>query len=56
MPVTTPWVKVDAVRAFGGDHVEVVLHGDSYSDAKELADSLARRAGSRGSTRSTTRT
>jgi threonine dehydratase len=30
MPVTTPQVKVDAVRALGGD---VVLHGESYSDA-----------------------
>ncbi len=30
MPTTTPQVKVDAVRALGGD---VVLHGDSYSDA-----------------------
>ena len=30
MPVTTPEVKVDAVRALGA---EVVLHGDSYSDA-----------------------
>src|SRR5256885_5939258 len=30
MPVTTPRVKVEAVRALGG---EVVLHGDSYSDA-----------------------
>ncbi|HXF45265.1 MAG TPA: threonine ammonia-lyase, biosynthetic [Burkholderiaceae bacterium] len=30
MPVTTPQVKVDAVRARGA---EVVLHGDSYSDA-----------------------
>ena len=45
MPVTTPAVKVDAVRAFGGDHVEVVQHGDSYSDAKELADELARGRG-----------
>lgn len=42
MPVTTPSVKVDAVRAFGGERVEVVLHGDSYSDAKERADVLAR--------------
>ncbi|MFO0007979.1 MAG: threonine ammonia-lyase, biosynthetic [Betaproteobacteria bacterium] len=33
MPVTTPQVKVDAVRALGGKRVEVVLHGDSYSDA-----------------------
>ena len=30
MPVTTPKLKVDAVRALGGD---AVLHGDSYSDA-----------------------
>ncbi len=30
MPTTTPQVKVDAVRGFGGD---VVLFGDSYSDA-----------------------
>jgi len=30
MPVTTPELKVDAVRSHGGD---VVLFGDSYSDA-----------------------
>jgi threonine dehydratase len=30
MPTTTPHVKVDAVRGFGG---EVVLFGESYSDA-----------------------
>ena len=30
MPTTTPTLKIDAVRALGG---EVVLHGDSYSDA-----------------------
>ena len=30
MPVTTPSIKVDAVRALGG---EVVLHGDTYDDA-----------------------
>jgi threonine dehydratase len=41
MPVTTPQVKIDAVRAFGGEWVEVVLSGDSYSDAKEHADVLA---------------
>jgi threonine dehydratase len=33
MPVTTPQVKIEAVRARGGKWVEVVLHGDSYSDA-----------------------
>ncbi len=30
MPMTTPSLKIDAVRSLGG---EVVLHGDSYSDA-----------------------
>jgi len=34
MPVTTPQLKIDAVRALGGD---VVLHGDSYSDAHARA-------------------
>lgn len=32
MPVTAPQVKIDAVRAHGGPTVEVVLHGESYSD------------------------
>ncbi|OJX03293.1 MAG: PLP-dependent threonine dehydratase [Burkholderiales bacterium 70-64] len=35
MPVTTPQVKIDAVRALGG---EVVLSGESYSDAAAAAD------------------
>ena len=30
MPVTTPKLKIDAVRSYQG---EVILHGDSYSDA-----------------------
>ena len=30
MPTTTPQLKIDAVRGLGG---EVVLHGESYSDA-----------------------
>jgi threonine dehydratase len=30
MPVTTPQLKIDAVKSLGG---EVVLYGDSYSDA-----------------------
>jgi threonine dehydratase len=37
MPVTTPQVKIDAVKALGG---EVVLHGDSYSDAHQHARAL----------------
>ncbi|MFC5496222.1 threonine ammonia-lyase, biosynthetic [Caenimonas terrae] len=39
MPVTTPQVKIEAVKALGG---EVVLHGDSYSDAHEKAVQLER--------------
>jgi len=42
MPVTTPQVKIDAVRALGG---EVHLHGDSYSDAYLHATELQRREG-----------
>jgi threonine dehydratase len=37
MPVTTPKLKIDAVKALGG---EVVLHGDSYSDAHAHAQAL----------------
>jgi len=37
MPATTPQIKVDAVRNYGA---EVVLHGDSYSDAQVLADQI----------------
>ncbi len=42
MPVTTPQVKVDAVRGFGG---EVVLHGDSYTDAYHHALTLEKKQG-----------
>jgi threonine dehydratase len=42
MPVTTPRIKVDAVAARGA---EVVLHGDSYSDAYGKAMQLKRRRG-----------
>jgi threonine dehydratase len=38
MPVTTPSIKVDAVRALDG---EVILHGDTYDDAYAYASSLA---------------
>jgi threonine dehydratase len=42
MPVTTPRLKVDSVHALGG---EVVLHGDSYSDAYLHALELQREQG-----------
>jgi threonine dehydratase len=37
MPTTTPSVKIDAVKARGG---EVVLHGDTYDDACEYAKEI----------------
>jgi threonine dehydratase len=37
MPVTTPQVKINAVRSRGG---EVVLHGDTYDDAYAYARQL----------------
>ncbi|MFT4572057.1 MAG: threonine dehydratase [Hyphomicrobiaceae bacterium] len=38
MPETTPVIKVSAVRGLGA---EVILHGDSYSDAEVFAKKLA---------------
>ncbi len=40
MPVTTPQIKLDAVRARGA---KVVLHGDSYDEASAHARELERR-------------
>ncbi|MCH8179010.1 MAG: threonine ammonia-lyase, biosynthetic [Proteobacteria bacterium] len=45
MPTTTPQVKIDAVRSFGGDNVQIVLHGESYSDAALHAKELERKKG-----------
>ena len=42
MPLTTPQLKVDAVRSFGG---EVVLFGESYSDAYSHAVTLEKKLG-----------
>jgi threonine dehydratase len=42
MPVTTPQIKIEAVRYWGG---KVVLHGDTFDDACEHALALAREQG-----------
>ncbi len=42
MPVTTPAIKVEAVKRFGG---EVVLYGDNYSDAADHAQVLVKETG-----------
>lgn len=39
MPQTTPLIKVEAVKRFGG---EVILHGTSYSEAAEKAETIQR--------------
>ena len=45
MPTTTPQVKIDAVNSWGLDTVEVLLHGDSYSDAHAHALLLGKKRG-----------
>ncbi|HQZ15155.1 MAG TPA: threonine ammonia-lyase, biosynthetic [Acidimicrobiia bacterium] len=42
MPLTTPQIKIDAVKAYGA---KVVLHGDSFSDCYEHSVSIARETG-----------
>jgi threonine dehydratase len=42
MPQTTPQIKVDAVKALGA---EVVLFGDSYSEAQAHCDTLVQQTG-----------
>ncbi|MEJ2766777.1 threonine ammonia-lyase, biosynthetic [Photobacterium sp. MCCC 1A19761] len=42
MPRTTPDIKVDAVRSFGGN---VVLHGSNFDEAKAHAEALAAKHG-----------
>ena len=42
MPITTPSIKVDAVRTLGG---EVILHGDTYDDAYAHARELEQERG-----------
>ncbi len=45
MPETAPSTKVEAVRRFGGDQVEVVLAGVSYSESQARAAELQARSG-----------
>lgn len=41
MPLSTPAVKQSAVKRFGGEFVEIVLFGDSYSEAGDEAKKFA---------------
>jgi len=42
MPLTTPAIKVEAVKRFGG---KVILYGNNYSDAAEHAQTLIQKTG-----------
>lgn len=45
MPKTTPEIKVNAVRSFGGEFVDVVLHGSAYDDASRHALEMVEKLG-----------
>lgn len=45
MPDTAPDIKVEAVREFGGEFVNVVLHGSSFDQAKDEALRLSKEHG-----------
>ena len=45
MPLTTPSVKIDAVKARGGSWVELILHGESYNDAFKYSELLEKKRG-----------
>lgn len=37
MPLSTPMMKQTSVRRHGGEHVEIILHGDTYNESAEAA-------------------
>ncbi len=41
MPISTPVVKQRAVKSFGGDQVDIVLHGDVFDEAAVAAQKFA---------------
>ncbi|PXW91835.1 L-threonine ammonia-lyase [Streptohalobacillus salinus] len=41
MPTTTPRQKVDRVRFFGGDAVDIILTGDTFDDASDESKAYA---------------
>lgn len=45
MPETTPDIKIEAVRRFGGNCVNVVLHGSSFDQASDHSKALAAKHG-----------
>jgi threonine dehydratase len=45
MPVTTPQQKIDKTRAFGGDHVQIVLTGDYFDQTLAAAQEYCAQKG-----------
>ena len=45
MPVPTPGQKLEQVKMFGGEYINVVLFGDTFDDAKEAALSFCNEKG-----------
>ncbi len=45
MPETTPDIKIEAVRRFGGNNVDIVLHGTSFDQASGHAKALCEQHG-----------
>ena len=45
MPTTTPRQKIDSVRMFGRDYVDIVLTGDTFDAANSAAIEYARQSG-----------
>lgn len=42
MPFTTPKQKIDQVKRFGGEFVEIILTGDTFDDAAQQAQNLCK--------------
>lgn len=45
MPVTTPKQKINQVKMFGGEYVEVVLAGDTFDHANQAAEKACQEEG-----------
>lgn len=45
MPLTTPRIKIDAVKCLGNSEVEIILHGDRFDEANRYAQEYAKKQG-----------
>lgn len=42
MPLPTPGQKLEQVRMFGGNHIDIVLYGDTFDEAKDAAEKFCK--------------